>query len=268
MANKIRILWMGIVLLWSCSPVQKWHFQKINSLTNISPIGIVADREFLWLSDVGGNRIVKMDTTGIVLQELSNIKRPMHLALFQSKLYIPEYETDTIKIIDNQKIRFLDLEEQPDAPAAVAVVENNIAIADFYNHRIILKQKDQTIIIGKEGHQAGEFYYPTDIGWCKHQLYVADAYNNRIQVFDKQGKHLKNIGENDNIQVAAGLTVTKDQLFVADFEGNRILIYNTFGKLQQVLMEGLNKPVDVEVLQKIMWVVNSGDNSLVQYKLR
>ena len=261
------VVWIGIILILGCSSSSKWFLQDKIYLTDISPIGIAADGGFLWLSDVAGNRLVKIDTIGEIQQEYKDIKRPMHFAIFQSKFYVPEYETDKIVILDNRESQFLQLGEQLDAPAAVAVDGNSIAVADFYNHRIILKQKEKTYIIGKEGHHTNEFYYPTDVAWYKNQLYVADAYNNRIQVFDKQGKYLKTIGENDDIQVATGLTVVEGQLFVADFDGNRILIYHTNGELQQIITEGLNKPVDILVLGNIFWVANNGDGTLVKYEL-
>lgn len=260
--------WVGTVLILGCVPSPNWSFQKKILLKDISPIGIAADGDFLWLSDVAGNRLIRVDTAGNILQEHEALKRPMHIAIFQSKLYVPEYETDTIRIISNQVIENLQLKEQLDAPAAVAVHKNGLAIADFYNHRIIIKQKEQIRILGKEGHQKGEFYYPTDVEWHNTRLYVADAYNNRIQVFDEQGKHLITIGENNNIQVATGLTVSGEQLFVADFEGNRVLIYSMEGELLQVLTSNaLNQPVDIVVVGNLMWVVNHGDGGLIKYKL-
>mgnify|MGYP000312501283 CR=1 FL=1 len=270
MTNKtiLAILWVGTILFLACSSSSKWSFQNKIFLTDISPIGIAADGDFLWLSDVAGNQLIKIDTDGNILQEHKSVQRPMHIAIFQSKLYVPEFERDTIRIIDHQDRQNLPLGKPLDAPAAVAVKGNDVAIADFYNHRIVIKQKEQTSIIGKEGHQKGELYYPTDAAWYDSQLYVADAYNNRIQVFDEQGQVLRIIGENDNIQVATGLTVANEQLFVSDFESNRILIYNIKGELLQIISsEALNKPIDIEVVGNIMWVVNHEDGALLQYKL-
>ena len=270
MTNKIilAILWVGTILLLGCPHSSKWTYQNKFFLTDISPIGIAADGDFLWLSDVAGNQLIKIDTEGNILQEHKSVQRPMHIAIFQSKLYVPEFEKDTISIIDDEGRQSLQLGNSLDAPAAVAVEENGIAIADFYNHRIVINQEEQTSIIGKKGHQQGELYYPTDVAWYNSQLYVADAYNNRIQVFDKEGQVLRIIGENDNIQVATGLTVANEQLFVADFEGNRILIYNIKGELLQIISSSaLNKPIDIEVVGNIMWVVNHEDGVLLQYKL-
>ena len=39
----------------------------------------------------------------------------------------------------------------------------------------------------KKGNELGELNYPTDIQILKDKIVVADAYNNRIQIFDKQG---------------------------------------------------------------------------------
>jgi len=138
----------------------------------------------------------------------------------------------------------------------LAVDGNSVAIADFYNHRIILQQDDKVTIIGKEGHNDGELYYPTDVDIKKDLIYVADAYNNRVQVFDFEGKYVRMIGWNEGIKVATGLKVTDTQVIVADFDGNRVLVYDIYGKLLQTLIDKFNKPTDIELVDNNMFVLN------------
>jgi len=279
--NKLSIIaaFFGILLLFSCSGEQekteqkieqitKWEFVKEIPLGDIAPIGIAVQGNFLWLSDVDNNRVVKIDLDGKIIEEFNGFERPMHIAIQGEKIYIPEYTTDSIKILKKENISNYSLAEQPDAIGGVAVDGNTVAIADFYNNRIILQQGDKTTIMGKEGHNDGELYYPTDVAIHNKLIYVADAYNNRVQVFDFQGKYVKMIGWNEGINVATGLKVTDNQVIVADFEGNRILVYDLDGKLIQILSEKLNEPTDIEVIDNVMYVVNYLSRNILIFKLK
>lgn len=258
----------GMACLFSCQSSEEWVFEKEISLKNITPIGLVATNQNLWISDVANSRIVKTDLEGKVIEEYSDIERPMHIALHQSRIYVPEYTTDTIKVIADGKTEVLPLDEKPDAPGGIAVSDKIIAVADFYNHRIIVQTADATITFGKEGHNPGELYYPTDVEIHGGKIFVADAYNNRIQVFDLAGNHLQVIGEKDNIQVATGIGIGLNQVFVTDFEGNRLLVYDLNGVLKQILEVGLDKPSDLIILAGQLLVVNYGKNALAVFKLQ
>ncbi|MCZ6701638.1 MAG: hypothetical protein O6940_01215, partial [Ignavibacteria bacterium] len=148
------------------------------------------------------------------------------------------------------------------------VNDSLIAVVDFYNHRIILQGKDDIILIGKEGHNEGELYYPTDAALVDVKIYVADAYNNRVQVFDYDGNSLQIIGDRDKINVATGIEVTDDNIFVTDFEGNRILIYDLNGKLIYIINEHLNKPTDIDVIGEKLFVSNYGSGSVAIFYYR
>lgn len=274
MKNKVVFIltaaFFGILLLFSCRGEQgkkteinaQWKFVKSIHLNKVKPIGIVAQGDFLWLSDVGNNRIVKIDLDGKIITSLDGFQRPMHMAIQKDKIYVPEYTSDTVKIIENGTVSTLALKEDTDAIGGVAVDGNTIAIADFYNHRIILQQGDKVTNIGKEGHNDGELYYPTDVELKNDLMYVADAYNNRVQVFDLKGNYVKMMGWNEHIKVATGLKVTDTQVIIADFEGNRVLIYDLNGNLFQILTNKFNQPTDIEIVSDKMYVVNYKGKSI------
>jgi DNA-binding beta-propeller fold protein YncE len=265
---------LGFITILGCSENKKekhvqalWKFDKEIPIDGISPIGIVAQGDFLWISDVNNNRVVKIDLEGTLIEEYPGFQRPMHIAIQDSKIYIPEYTSDTLSILDNGIITTYPLKEIPDAIAGVAVEGNKVAIADFYNHRIILQQGDSITIIGKEGHNDGELYYPTDVAFKNDLIYVADAYNNRVQVFDLQGIYVKMIGWNEGIKVASGIKVTETQVIVVDFEGNRVLLYDKNGELIQTLDANFNQPTDIEVTGDKMYIVNYSTSLITVYSL-
>jgi DNA-binding beta-propeller fold protein YncE len=267
----------GFILFTSCQEKQKkipieseqtteWKFSQEIKLDNISPIGIVAQGDFLWLSDVDNNRIVKISSEGKIVEEYGGFQRPMHITINDSKIYIPEYTSDTVKILNNGNVSTYSLIEKPDGIGGIAVDGSTVAIADFYNHRVILKKDDNVTIIGKEGHNDGELYYPTDVEIKNDLVYVGDAYNNRVQVFDFKGNYVRMIGWNEGIKVATGLKVTDTQVIAADFDGNRVLVYDLYGKLLQILIDRFNQPTDIEIVGNTMFVVNYKGNTIEIYK--
>jgi len=247
---------------------KQWKFVREIKIDNISPTGLQTDGEYFWISDAKNNRVIKTDLDGNIVKEYPDIKRPMHLSIYNSKVYVPEYLTDKIKIINGDEIEEYPLKEKLDAPASVFVNDSLIAVVDFYNHRIILQSKEKVTILGKEGHKKGELYYPTDIAIVYDKIYVADAYNNRVQIFDYEGNSLNIIGNKDKINVATGIEVTDDNIFVTDFEGDRILIYDLEGKLIHIINEHLNKPTEISVSNNKMYVSNYGSGSVAIYYYR
>jgi len=191
-----------MVLTISCSD-SKWTYNEKISLGEITPIGIVYDSENLWISDGDNNQVVQTDLQGKVLNTHTGFERPMHMAFKNDQLYIPQYGNDTITILKNGTRTNLPIDIELDAPAGLDISGDNIAIADFYNHRLVLKTKSGWTTIGKKGRNApAEFHYPTDVHFAENELYVADAYNNRIQVFDLNGKHLKTFGRSEKMNAS------------------------------------------------------------------
>lgn len=262
-------IFLSSVILISCNSSTEWTFDRDIPLNDITPIGIIYENETLWLSDVKNNRIVNINLRGEILIEHKGFKRPMNISKSGSKIYVPEYATDTIKVIDidKGKIAILGFSEPLDAPGGVDVEGNLIAVADFFNHRVILQEGPNTTIIGEEGHEDGKLYYPTDVELYNDKIFVADAYNNRVQVFDKTGNSIKIIGWQENIDVATGIAVNNDRVFVTDFEGNRILIYDLEGNLLQILTEHFNKPTDIFVFEGTLYVANYKGQSVSVFTL-
>lgn len=266
MLKKIFSTFFIVILFSAFKQETKWFFIKEIKLNNIQPIGVVVEKGNFWISDAKNNRMLLVDLNGNILKELSGFQRPMHFSMESNKIYVPEYLTDTIRIINDNNIGYLPLSEIPDAPSGVFVKENSFAIADFYNHRIIFQENGKTNIIGKEGHNKGKLYYPTDVEISGDLIYVADAYNNRVQVFNKKGESLQIIGDRASIHTATGLTVSNKNIFVTDFENSRILIYDKEGKLLQELTEHLNKPTDIFFQDNILYVANYGGESISIFK--
>ena len=107
------------------------------------------------------------------------------------------------------------------------------------NHRVIVYSADgvQQQIIGQRGLGDGEFNHPTQIavdnnGW----LYVLDAGNFRVQIFNEQKKFVRKwgrLGVNlGNLARPRGIAVNRDNyVFVTDGAFQNFQIFNQQGQL-------------------------------------
>lgn len=268
---------LGIIVLTSCHnkpKVMGWKYEKQIVLDGVNPIGIAATNSGIWLSDGDHFRVVQIDETGTITKTIDSLDRPMHIAAHKDQLVIPQYGNDevlrmrpSLKVDAEGYHIIVSLKDSLDAPAGADIKGNEIAIADFYNNRIHYAGADnEWIIFGKEGKEDGDFYYPTDVQITKDALWVADAYNNRLQKFTKEGKHLLTVGEDQNMNAATGIFISEDQVFSTDFENDRVLVFDLKGTFVQELKQEINKPTDMLIKDSKLYVANYKSSSVSIYK--
>lgn len=270
--HTMKSIYTGIllaVLFVSCKEepkVMEWQLSTTIELEGINPIGIAQDKDGIWLSDGDHHRVVQIDDKGTVVTRIDSLDRPMHIAAQNGKVFIPQYGNDQITIRENEHTYVLGVADSLDAPAGIAVDGDAIAIADFYNHRIVYTANGTDwMTFGKEGNAHGEFYYPTDVHLTGEKIYVADAYNNRVQVFDRQGKLLKVIGEDQKMNAATGLFIADASIYVTDFENNRVLVFDDAGVLKQEIKNGVAKPTDILIRNGELLIANYKNSSVSRY---
>ena len=91
---------------------------------------------------------------------------------------------------------------------------------------------------GKEGTDNGEFEFPIGIAIHEQTIFVTDHYNNRVQTFDFDGKHLASF---DVLPNPGGITADRDgTLLISHFpvsrmskekNPDRVSVYSLTGKL-------------------------------------
>ncbi len=264
--KNIIIVLLGFLFLAGCGNNKNYKFVKEIDLSGMKPISAAVGENGIWVSDSKNNRIIKINESGKILEKFNGFKRPMHISLFEGKVYIPEYLIDSIKVISKGKILTFQLGIKPNAPAGIDVTDSFTAVADFYNHRLIVKSKDSTYTIGRKGHNNGELFYPTDVKIVKDKIVVADAYNNRVQVFDRGGKFISVIGDKDSIKVATGIDADENEIFVTDSGNNRVLIYNWKGKRIGTLTKSLSYPIDIFIGKDKILISNFHKGTISIYK--
>ena len=118
-------------------------------------------------------------------------------------------------------------------PTDVAFTPNgDFFVSDGYgNSRVVKFNQEGKFLLawGKKGKGEGEFNLPHAVRLdSKGQVYIADRENDRVQVFDQNGKFLRQFGG----FAPFGLYITSDdRLFVADGRANRVLKMTLDGKI-------------------------------------
>ena len=267
--KRFSVLISLLLFVNSCTQQEKkkdhellWKYEKTIKIEGVNPIGIVAVKDGFWISDGDHNRMVLIKPDGSILKEINGFDRPMHIDIKDDLLYVPEYGNDRISIVNSVKKENLSLQDSLDAPAGIAVFNEEKAIVDFYNHRILYTNGSEWISFGKEGKANGYFYFPTDVQITRNEIFIADAYNNRIQVFDKKGNFLRAIGSDQKMNAATGMYVSEEELIVTDFENNRILIFNLEGAVKQIINQDVHKPIDAVIANEKLYVNNFREQSI------
>lgn len=106
----------------------------------------------------------------------------------------------------------------------------------------------QTASWGGQGSAEGEFHDPTGIAVTDTEVFVSDARNSRIQVFDKQGNFKRAFGQ-DALERPMNLEIARNRLYVPDYFQDVIHVFTLEGEYVQAIVaqDGLNSPGGVAV---------------------
>lgn len=101
---------------------------------------------------------------------------------------------------------------------------------------------------GEKGSGEGQFRDPTGIAVTASEVFVADARNSRIQVFDKQGRFKRAFGQKI-LGRPMNMDIDRDRLYVPDYFQDVIHVFTLNGEHQRAIeaADGLNSPGGVAV---------------------
>ena len=114
-------------------------------------------------------------------------------------------------------------------PTDVAVDDSLVYVADAYNHRIQVFRPNGEYVrrwggplgLGGRGPFKGWFNVATGIEVSGGRVYVADFYNNRIQIFTDRGKYLGQVADSLSLPTDVAIGENGD-LYVVDFGHKRV----------------------------------------------
>lgn len=104
------------------------------------------------------------------------------------------------------------------------------------NDRVQKFKTDGTFLLqfGSIGTEPGKFQRPSGIAWFDRRLYVVDAFNNRIQIFNEQGEFqgVLNSDAEATLYYPYDISVTpQGEFYVAEYGAGRVSKFNLQGKL-------------------------------------
>jgi len=92
------------------------------------------------------------------------------------------------------------------------------------------------LTFGSFGNENGKFHFPYGVATDSNgNIFVCDSNNNRIQIFDSEGKFISTFGSKGNgngqFESPWGITInSKGNIIVSDYGNNRIQIFDSNGK--------------------------------------
>ena len=76
------------------------------------------------------------------------------------------------------------------------------------------------------------------------------------------------MGQDQKMNAATGIYVSKEEVFITDFENDRILVFDMDGTLKQQLKEGIEKPTDMLIKEGQLHIINYRNGVLSKYVLQ
>jgi len=269
-----------VVLLIACTSTtpnaQTWGGKGSLPGQFNEPFDVAVDQAgFVYVTDVRNRRVQEFDSNGKFLRAFGRnlFEKPGGIGVGpKGSIWVTDFDLDRVFRF-NSKGKLLgtwgkagDGSGEFNVPADIAVDSKGfVYVVDEYHHRIQKFTAGGHFIRtwGKKGKvnvvlsainflfpeiRRSEFYYPSRIAIGPNdRIYVSDAYNNRVQVFDTDGRWLQSIGGlglwGGRFRVAAGIGVARDgSLFVGDFYNNRIQHFDKNGRFLAAWGESGSKP--------------------------
>jgi DNA-binding beta-propeller fold protein YncE len=256
------------------------------------PIGVaVSDAGDIFVSSSDDHRIVVFHPDGSFAQAFGRegkgpgeLERPMHISIGpDGLLYVAEYVNDRISVfrLDGTFVRHFTARSL-DAPGGVAVDKSGVIyLANFYGHDILVLSPDGNVARwGRPGRVwHSELHYPTDVRIAPDgSLWVADAYNNRLQRF-VEGRSTNIVGWDLGLRifgfrVATGLGIDPlGRVYGADFGHGKVRVFDGQGTpLESFGSAGrgpsqFDRPEAVAVRGPHLYVTDFGNNRLQEWRV-
>ena len=250
-----------------------------------NPVDLILsrDKSLLYVADLGNNDIKVLDPK--TLQTIDVIGRgdlnsPHDIALdSRGRLFVADTGNHRIVIFNIYGIKgkVAGIWDQGfNNPKSVAVDGDGAVYVTNIGHHNVMKFVNGKLVrqTAGKGSGPGQFIRPHDVDFdSKGRVYVVDAGNKRIQIFDKNLKYISELkGPPFNFIEPRYLKFDlNDWLYVADAETHQVKFFDTELKLRGIIGDGkpsrkrgrLKGPEGVEVLNNDIWVSDTY-NSRIQ----
>ena len=169
------------------------------------PTGITYHRESkrLFVTDTLGHKIVAFDADGKQILSFGSrgsadgeFNYPSHVTVHDNTLYVNDTMNFKVQAFDIDGRILFSFGQVGDGSGNFAQPKGvgtdsagNLYVVDaiFDKVQIFDDQGHFLLAFGDQGNRAGEFWLPTGIFIMRNKIFVADSYNERIQVFEFVG---------------------------------------------------------------------------------
>ncbi|HEY1119780.1 MAG TPA: SMP-30/gluconolactonase/LRE family protein, partial [Acidimicrobiales bacterium] len=255
----------------------------------------VAANGVVWVADTRNHRVQRYDHAtntwsrfGTQGDGPGQLQDPMGIAVTTTAVYIADTGNDRVQKLALDGSWQATYETGLDGPEGIEVApDGTVWVADTQHSRIVHLSADLSTDLGDGFGSFGtgdtQFFNPHDLAIGNDKLYVADTYNNRVQVFSLPGGgpvdppeeplapentgHLSDPGGRAPFY-PAGVEIVDGTWYVADSGGTRVVTVDpTTGAITPLAATGLNDPRDLELDAAdptALWVTNTGGSSIVR----
>ena len=228
--------------------------KPVNIISGLNrPFGVVVTKnEEIVVAECHANRITILNKEGEKVKSFGTegtkegqFTYPRGVAISQDgHILVPDnhrlqkltFEGDCVKSVGSSETGNGPLQFNVPIGITVHPTTGQIFIADMYNHRIQVFNKDLTYShsFGKKGSSQEQFNCPWDVTFDNEEyLYVADRYNHCIKKFTPTGQYISTFsseGSNPGqIKQPTSIIIDNNLLYVSELANNRISIFYTNG---------------------------------------
>lgn len=255
----------------------------------------VAADGHVWITDTRNHRLQVLDSAGtgtftpIGSQGNGNgqFQDPMGIAVTANAVYVADTGNDRVQKLALNGTWQASYATGLDGPEGVEVApDGTVWVADTQNSRLVHLSADLGTDLGdgfgSEGTGNTQFHNPHDLAFGNDKMYVADTYNNRVQVYSMPGpvdpppvpltpaydSQVSDPGGRAPLY-PAGVEIIDGTWYVADSGGSRVATVDpATGVVTPVTATGLlNDPRDLEVDAAdptALWVTDTGASQIVR----
>jgi DNA-binding beta-propeller fold protein YncE len=226
--------------------------QPLTSKGIVTPYDVGALKGNIYIVDRAINSVIIANLVDkkfnlLKTKGLGSLSEPAGMTVTENGYkYVSDFGRKQIVVFDNENkyVKAYGKLDQFIKPIDVAVFQDRLYVCDFGLHQIVvldLDSGDTVQTIGELGGGEGQLLKPThididDLG----TVYVDDAFNFRIQLFDLDGEYMKTIGYHGDtfggLSRPKGIAADKDGLLyvvdtafenvqIFDVETRRLMLY-------------------------------------------
>lgn len=246
----------------------------------------------VWVVDTRNHRIQKYDPVTSSFSVLGaqgsgngQFLDPMGIAVTADAVYVADTGNDRIQKLALDGTWLASYGTGLDGPEGVEVApDGTVWVADTQHSRLVHLSAGLADLgdgFGSLGTGDTQFFNPHDLAFGNDRMYVADTYNNRVQVFSVPGPvdppptpltpaYAGQVSDDGGRAplYPAGVEIVDGTWYVADSGGSRVVTVDpASGAVTPVAETGLNDPRDLELDAAdptALWVTDTGGNRIVR----